>query len=268
VTTIVWLHAHPDDEALLTGGSMRRAAEEGHRNVLVVATNGDHGEVPDDLAPGETLVDRRRAETEASAAVLGVDRVVWLGYADSGMNGWPQNDHTDAFMRTPVDHAATRLADLLRDERAGVLVTYDWHGNYGHPDHVAVHRVGHRAAELAATPVVFEATLDRDALRAMAAAFRAARPDDEPFEVDGPTDDGNPLGMPAEAITHVADVRAHVAVKRQAVACHRSQVTDTSFFMQLPDELFVLGFGIEWFIRVGDEPDGRRRELHAELHRA
>ena len=59
--------------------------------MLVVATNGEHGEVPEDLRDGETLVDRRRAETEASAAALGVDRVVWLGYRDSGMTGWEQN---------------------------------------------------------------------------------------------------------------------------------------------------------------------------------
>ena len=73
MSTIVWFHAHPDDEAILTGGSMVLAAEAGHRNVLVVATDGAHGEVPDDLRPGETLVDRRRAETEASAAVLGIE---------------------------------------------------------------------------------------------------------------------------------------------------------------------------------------------------
>ena len=65
--TLVCLHAHPDDECISTGGTMARAAEEGHRVVLIVATNGEHGEVPDDLADGETLADRRRAETEASA---------------------------------------------------------------------------------------------------------------------------------------------------------------------------------------------------------
>ena len=70
--TLVCFHAHPDDEAIATGGSMARAHEQGHRVVLVVATDGAHGEVPDDLEVGETLVDRRRAETEASARVLGI----------------------------------------------------------------------------------------------------------------------------------------------------------------------------------------------------
>src|SRR6187551_1271749 len=102
MSTIVCLHAHPDDEASGTGGTIARAAAEGHRVVLVVATNGDHGEVPDDLAPGETLVDRRRVEVQASADVLGVSRVVWLGYADSGMTGWEQN----------ADPLSFHLADL------------------------------------------------------------------------------------------------------------------------------------------------------------
>ncbi len=107
--TLVCLHAHPDDEAISTGGTMARAAAEGHRVVLVVATNGDHGEVPDDLAEGETLVDRRRVETDRSASALGVDRVVWLGYADSGMTGWGQNGDPDNFHQADVDEAAARL---------------------------------------------------------------------------------------------------------------------------------------------------------------
>ena len=99
--TLVCFHAHPDDESISTGGSIARASAEGHRVVLVVATNGDHGEVPDDLTPGETLVDRRKAETARSAEVLGVHRLVWLGYADSGMTGWPQNEHPEAFWQAP-----------------------------------------------------------------------------------------------------------------------------------------------------------------------
>ena len=93
--TLVCFHAHPDDESITTGGTMARAAAEGHRVVLVIATNGEYGEVPEDLAPGETLVDRRRVETAHSAEALGIDRVVWLGYEDSGMTGWEQNANPD-----------------------------------------------------------------------------------------------------------------------------------------------------------------------------
>ena len=95
--TIVFVHAHPDDEASQTSGAMARAAAEGSRVVLVIATGGEHGESPEDLAPGETLKDRRRAEAEQSAAALGVARLAWLGYVDSGMTGWEQNEHDGAF---------------------------------------------------------------------------------------------------------------------------------------------------------------------------
>jgi LmbE family N-acetylglucosaminyl deacetylase len=259
VATLVCFHAHPDDEAISTGGSIARAAAEGHRVVLVVATNGDHGEAPDDLGPGETLVERRRKETEASAAVLGVHRIVWLGYRDSGMTGWDQNHEPDAFIRADLDDAAGRLAGVLRAEAADVLTTYDWHGNYGHPDHIQVHRVGHRAAELAGTPAVFEATMNRDQIRRQMEAAREAGEtlfelEEEEFDPDGPADDGNPIGMSEAELTHAVDVSGYVAQKRRAVAAHRSQVTDTSFFLQMPEEAFAAAFGTEWFIKVGDPP--------------
>lgn len=258
--TLVCFHAHPDDEAIATGGSMARAHEEGHRVVLVVATDGAHGETPDDLEPGETLVDRRRVETERSAAVLGVDRIVWLGYTDSGMVGWPHNDYEGSFHRADLDEAATRLLEVLYEERADVLTIYDWHGNYGHPDHIKVHRVGLRAIELfdgtvgGSPPRVFEATMNRDEIvRLMGEAAEAGL---DPDEVDVPTDD-TPFGMPEAELTHEVDVAAYVERKRAAIACHRSQITDSSFFLTLPLEQFGRAFGREWFIEHGRDPGMR-----------
>ncbi len=262
--TLVCFHAHPDDEVISTGGTIAKAAAEGHRVVLVVATNGDHGEVPDDLADGETLVDRRRVETDASARALGVSRVVWLGYADSGMTGWEQNDHHDSFHRADPDEAGARLADVLLEESADVLTIYDWHGNYGHPDHIAVHRVGVAAARRVPTVRVLEATMNRDAFVRMVAAAREAgtpmgRPDSEQDEFDptGPADDGNPMGMPESELTLSVDVTAHLDAKRAAMRCHASQIEDTSFFLQLPDDAFALAFGTEWFIEHGVQPPVR-----------
>ena len=160
------LHAHPDDECLITGGSIAKLVADGHRVVLVVATDGRHGEVPADLAAGETLIDRRRRELHASADILGIARVEWLDYADSGMTGWPQNSAPEAFINADVDVVAGRLADIVHEETAGgarvALCTYDWHGIYGHPDHLMVHKVGHRAAALAGIDEVYECTLNRD----------------------------------------------------------------------------------------------------------
>jgi LmbE family N-acetylglucosaminyl deacetylase len=273
MATLVCFHAHPDDEAIATGGSMARAADEGHRVVLVVATDGDHGEVPDDLDPDETLVDRRRSETARSAEVLGIHRVVWLGYRDSGMTGWAQNDDPASFLQASTDEAAERLAAVLREESADVLTVYDWHGNYGHPDHIKVHHVGHRAAALAGTSKVFEATMNRDHIaRVMAGAaevasqvadgsdvdaVRAA----EEFDPNGPADDGNPFGMPEAELTHAVDVSAWIDRKRASIAAHASQVSDSSFFLQMPPEAFLASFGTEWFIEVGAPPGLRERWL-------
>ncbi|MSZ07662.1 MAG: GlcNAc-PI de-N-acetylase, partial [Actinobacteria bacterium] len=96
MSTLVAFHAHPDDESLAMGGTLARASKEGHRVVVVVATNGDHGETPANLAPGETTADFRKKEMEASCNVLGVHRLVWLGYDDSGMTGWEQNKAPNA----------------------------------------------------------------------------------------------------------------------------------------------------------------------------
>lgn len=265
--TLVCFHAHPDDEAISTGGSMARAADEGHRVVLVVATNGDFGEVPEDLAPGETLMDRRRAETAKSAAVLGIHRVAWLDYKDSGMTGWEQNADPDSFHQAPLEEAATRLAEILVEEGADVLTTYDWHGNYGHPDHIKVHHVGHRAAELAGTPTMFEATMNRDHVvrmmqQAKTFAIHKAGDDAEAlaaaealveFDAEGPADDGNPFGTLERDLTHAVDVSAFIGRKRASILAHRSQVSDSSFFLQMPEDAFVGTFGTEWFIRVGQE---------------
>ncbi|MCH8614201.1 PIG-L deacetylase family protein [Arsenicicoccus dermatophilus] len=253
MSTVVFLHAHPDDEASQTSGSMARAAREGHRVVVVYGTDGDHGEVPDDLGD-ESLVAYRRREAEASARVTGTQRVAWLGYADSGMTGWEQNSAEGAFSGADLDEAAGRLAALLDEEDADVLVGYDWHGGYGHPDHVMVHRVAHRAAELAARhPRLLESTMSRDHLRRTLAQAVAAGLD-ERLDPDQPMDDGNPFGTPEAEIHWKVDVRDLVETKRAALACHASQRTDIGMFLAMPVEAFTEGFGYEWAIEPGRAP--------------
>jgi LmbE family N-acetylglucosaminyl deacetylase len=257
--TLVCFHAHPDDESITTGGSLARASAEGHRVVVVLATDGDYGESPDDLAEGETLVDRRRAEAARSAEALGVHRLEWLGYKDSGMTGWDQNSDPASFLQAPLDEAAERLAAILRDEQADVVTVYDWHGNYGHPDHIKVHTVGHRAAEMAGVERVFEATMNRDhVVRIMELARQSGAPiGDDDFDPTAGADDGNPFGMAEGELTHAVDVSAFLAAKRASLRCHRSQITDTSFFLEMPDEAFAVAFGTEWFIEKGAQPGPR-----------
>src|SRR5260370_22307322 len=127
--TLVLFHAHPDDEAIATGGTMARAKSEGHRVVLVSATRGELGEhAPDSLAPGEELVDRRVAELHAAADILGADRVEFLDYLDSGMAVEPTNDAPGSLASADVDQAAARLRKSLEEDDARLLTIYDDQG--------------------------------------------------------------------------------------------------------------------------------------------
>ena len=239
---------------------MAKAAAEGHRVVLVVATRGDVGQVAGDfLTEGEGLADRRWHELERSAELLGVARLEWLGYADSGHGEGdafltaPTTRGADAFVNADLDTAARRLADLLVEEHADVLTTYDPNGGYGHPDHRQVHAVGQRAAVLAGTPVVLEATINRDLMRMgvdLAASLGLELPPDfAPDSFDA-------WYTPAEELTHAVDVRPYLPLKRAAMEAHASQATSAegsatrslAVFVTLPAEYFELAFGTEWFV--------------------
>jgi LmbE family N-acetylglucosaminyl deacetylase len=170
------------------------------------------------------------------------------------MTGWEQNSAPSAFMRADVEEASARLLRIIDEENADVLVGYDWHGGYGHPDHIMVHRVVHAAAAQRPGVALWEATMNRDRVRQrMQAAFDAGfMKEADKWDVDGPADDGNPFGSLESEISLMVDVRAHAARKKESVKCHASQVTDSSFFLSMPDDAFVDAFGWEWFIKPGD----------------
>ena len=259
MATIVFVHAHPDDEASGTAGSMARASDEGHRVVLVVATDGDHGVPAAGLADGRTVADQRHEEVAESARVLGVSRVAWLGYADSGMTGWPQNSAPDALMNADVDEAAKALVSVLDQEDADIVTGYDWHGGYGHPDHVKVHHVARRAAELAGRrPRLLESTMNRTEMVRVQAAGRAAGLDVGDFDPEEPMDDGNPFGSTEDEITWRVDVSAYLDRKRASLEAHRSQATDIESFLAMPPDVFAVLFGHEHLIEPG--VDGPMRD--------
>ncbi len=262
MSTVVFFHAHPDDEAIATGGTMAGLSAAGHRVVLVTATRGELGEVPEGfLAEGERLGDRRSTELAEAARLLGVHRLEFLGYEDSGMEGEDSASRLGCFATADVDEASSRLAGMLTEESADVLVVYDEHGGYGHPDHVQVHVTGMRAAELAGTRIVYLTTMDRDfmrALRTQAAELAAAA--DESESGWAPSEDElegtETMGEPGERITTEVDVRPWITAKRDAMAAHASQIAEESFFLAMPEEMFSHVWGQEWFIRIRPEPVG------------
>jgi LmbE family N-acetylglucosaminyl deacetylase len=271
MATAVFFHAHPDDESIQTGGTMAKLADAGHRVVLVVGTRGELGEpVPGVLAEGEQLWERRVVETAASAEVLGAPRLEFLGYEDSGMMGEPTNDGPNTFWQADVEEAAERLAAILRDEQADLLVAYDDHGGYGHPDHIQVHRVGVRAAELAGVEHVFEATMNRSRIREMR---RRAIEQGDARAADTPDVDGEhaSFGTEEDEITHAVDVTAFVDRKLDSMRAHASQIGPEHFFLAMPLEMFTNAFGTEWFIERGSpraEGEALRPDLLASLGEA
>ena len=248
MSTLVCFHAHPDDESISTGGLMIKASDAGHRVILVLGTRGEQGEpVEGVLDDGEQLWERRIEETAASAAILGADAPRFLGYEDSGMIGEPENDNPNCFWQVDVDEAAGRLADILREVDADVLTIYDDHGNYGHPDHIQVYRVGRRAAEIAGIEHCYEATANRTRMQE---SMVPDEPDPEMAEAfeDGPDAEMmDSFGTPAVDIRFEVDVSAVIDRKKQSMMAHASQIGPDSFFLKMPDRIFLGAFGTESF---------------------
>ena len=267
---ILLVHAHPDDEASSTGGIIARYSAAGVRIVLVTCTEGELGDSPHGLAPDHddhdtaAVVAHRAAELDESCRILGVSRLVRLGYRDSGMMGWPQNDASESFWRTPVEEAAGRLAALIDEERPQVVITYDENGFYGHPDHIQANRITLAALEMATErPRLYYATVPHSAFARLGEIVRAAGVE---VPEDLEEEDRSDVGTADEQIGAIIDVSDFTAKKRAALAAHASQ-TESSFFLQLPESLFEEVFGSEWFVRAADPHavDGVETDLLADV---
>lgn len=243
MATVIALHAHPDDEVLLTGGTLATLAAAGHQVRIVFATDGSAG-LSAQQGPG--LGATRIKEAQAASAALGLSPPRWLGYADSGEH---PTRPIGAFADADLDDAAGRLAEILRAQRADMLLIYDEAGGYGHPDHRQVHRVGLAAARGAGTPRVLQATVDRTALSRAVALLRLV-----PGLPDAFTAPRLTQGFTArENITHRLDVRAALDAKKNALAAHASQssgggeLRTLALLLRLPTPLLRRVLGYEWF---------------------
>jgi LmbE family N-acetylglucosaminyl deacetylase len=264
--TFLAVHAHPDDEASSTGGLYRLLANEGVRTVLVTCTNGECGDASDGAKPdadhhdGDEVAKVRAVELDNAVKILGIDRLVRLGYRDSGMKGWPQNDDPDSFWATPIPVAAKRLAAILLEERPQVVMTYNAHGFYGHPDHIQAHRVTLAALELLDyEPTLYFNAIPNSIMAIMGARWeqaereRAAADAEKGIvrapEPEDPDDERVEMGTPDELIDAVIDVSAVNDAKYEALAAHHSQIAD-SFWMKMGREEFKKQMRTEWFVRV------------------
>lgn len=236
--TVLVLHAHPDDESIFTGATIRRLADLGARVVLVTATCGELGGSRLPLAEDETLAERRLAELEWAAERLGVARLVLLGRRDSGLPDTADNLHPGALASADSDRLARRVAQLAIAESAEAILHDDEAGIYGHPDHVATHRIGSAAAAMVDV-TGYEVTVDRDYL-----AQRSGHVVDAAAAATGRLH-----GLPTEMITTtLTATHAELLAKQDALATHASQVDP----VEVRDSLSATVYRHEWFRRNGE----------------
>ena len=250
--TLMAVHAHPDDEGVQTGGVLALAAAAGTRTVLVTCTNGEMGDSPDGLKPESAGHDTaatselRLRELNAAVGELSVAHLELLGYRDSGMMGWPQNNEPQAFWQTPLDEVTARVADLMERYRPEVVITYDANGLYGHPDHIQAHRATFAAAEKTGIPQkIYEIAFPRSMMEAFEEMQRQAGVEPEPG------DDQAPFGTPDEQITTTVDVSSVWDAKHAAVFAHASQMANFDF-LKMDPEMLKAAFGREYFVRAFD----------------
>jgi LmbE family N-acetylglucosaminyl deacetylase len=254
--TLMAVHAHPDDEASSTGGVLAHYSAQGIRTVVVTCTNGEFGDAPGQVKPGEDGHDEqmvaqlRLAELRESCKILGVTHLELLGYHDSGMPEWDYRNRPDAFCNIPQELVAARITALIEHYRPQVVVSYDPLGAYQHPDHVHAARSAAAATSASSIPAKFYQTaMRRSDWAKVRAALREAGVDTGEWE-ESP-EDREKMELEEQRITTTVDISDVLAIKREALLAHASQISD-SWFSKIPPEIGAQVFGRESFIRVTD----------------
>lgn len=250
--TLMAVHAHPDDEASSTGGVLARYSDEGIRTVVVTCTNGEFGDGPAGIKPGEEghdttdVAQTRLAELRESCKHLGVTELETLGYHDSGMPEWEYRHNPQAFCNVPLGDVIARISALIEQYRPAVLITYDPDGPYQHPDHVHAARAAIGAFEATGIPSkLYLTALRRSDWQRVWDALREAGEEVPEWEM---TEEDERIMRESEArITTTIDIRSVLDRKRAALLTHASQIAE-SWFSKLPEEVAEAVFGKETFI--------------------
>jgi LmbE family N-acetylglucosaminyl deacetylase len=255
--TLMAVHAHPDDESSSTGGVLATYSDQGVNTIVVTCTNGEFGDGPAGLKPGEDGHDKagvaltRLAELREACKHLGVCELELLGYHDSGMPDWEYRHRPEAFCNIPLGEVAGRIGALIERHRPQLLITYDPDGPYQHPDHVHAARAAIAAVEQTGIPdKLYLTAMRRSDWQKVFEALREAGEDVPDWEM---TEEEQRKIAEAEArITTEVDIRPVLDRKRDALLAHASQITD-SWFSKIPPEIVASAFGTESFVRVRNQ---------------
>lgn len=267
---LMFVHAHPDDEASKGAATAARYVDEGAEVVLVTCTGGEAGEV---LNAGHPAVDPadlpgvRALELAAAVAAIGFTRAEGLGQLDSGWHEDPSTIPDGTFARVPVDVSASRLATILREERPHVVVTYPPDGGYPHPDHIQTSTVTMRGVELAADPTapdvegepwdvprtVYVTGFPRERTEAIHQAM-VEQGLESPFAEwflkmeDRPPRDAD---APADVRVHVGD---WLSRRDDALRAHATQVDPEGSWFSVPRDIERAVYPWETFVLMRGEP--------------
>ena len=273
---LMTVHAHPDDEAIGTGGILKKYSNLGVRTVVVLATKGEAGEIDGRVPTGEEkerVVELRLRELDCSCRTLGVHGLHFLGYRDSGMAGTPENKLPGAFAAADPEEATRRLVKIIRQEKPHVVTTYNENGTYWHPDHIAVNRITLKAFEDAGRLDRFP-DLELDTWQPQKLYYQAIplsririmleymKHRAKQLSVDAES-----MGTEDKAVTTWIDIRDVIKDKFDAIRCHSSQVGENSFFNQFTASQREALFGFECFVWVAGQcrPSGRETDLFENL---
>jgi LmbE family N-acetylglucosaminyl deacetylase len=257
ILTLMAVHAHPDDEASSTGGTLALYSDQGIRTIVVTCTNGEFGDAPGQIKPGDeghdeqAVAQLRLSELRQAGKILGVSQLELLGYHDSGMPDWEYKDRPNAFCNVPLEEVADRIGALIAQYQPQVVISYDDKGMYQHPDHVHAARAAAAAVEASGLPAKFYQTAMRpSSWRKIWEALRELGAEVPDREV---TAEQQAQMEEAEArITTSVDIRPVLERKREALFAHASQIQE-SWFSKIPPEIATEAFGYETFIRALDK---------------
>ena len=263
------IFAHPDDESFGAGGVMALAAAAGNPVWVLCVTNGDQGGRPGEMDVDHALdPEVRRQELTCACRELGVAEPIFLGYRDSGMEGWGALE--GSLSRAPEAEVVERMVAVIRQLHPAVVVTFDPGGVYGHPDHTACSATATAAYRVAAAEPGGPVALYHQALpRSFVAGMRAAQEAERLRSGDAtpPSEDDIrqgeafiKLARPDDEITTIIPISAVLERKAAALACHDSQMRGRNWDDPETRAQMEGMFGRETFVRVDPVPQPGEKE--------